>query len=52
MITINKNQAKQLTKVIYQLKRHNIPLDDVLVGLNGQTMQTIDTRLQAYIMRK
>jgi len=47
---IDKKKAKQLTKIIHQLKNHNIPLDDVFVGT--ETLLAINNAIQERIKRE
>ena len=45
-MNINKNQAIKLTKVIYHMKIHSIPLSELMLGIRGITLQTVEDRLK------
>ena len=48
-MNINKNQAIKLTKVIYHMKIHSIPLSELMLGIRGITLQTVEDRLKQKI---
>ena len=45
-MNINKNQAIKLYKVIYHMKIHSIPLSELMLGIRGITLQTVEDRLK------
>ena len=47
---IDKKKAKQLTKIIHNVRNANIPLNDISVGYDGGvTLQTVDDAIKGKV---